>query len=353
MDQGCPKCGFDQIENDECPRCRVIVSKYRQYLETIGSGHRQIQPPAFAGKSAGGAGEWQEGDPAGFWIRAAAYTIDSFVFTAALLPFMMFVLPVGALLGQARERPEQTLFALNAAYNLTAFVAGMIYNIWMHGRWGQTLGKMATGVQVLRVDGSPIGYGVAFLRYLASLLSSVTLAVGFLMVGFRSDKRSLHDLIVRTRVIKVRRPEFEGRPAGFWMRFVALMLDGQLLVVPIAFFGVLAAIWVPVASARGRGSVMAWGAFIIVAFVFLWLLSIVYTIWMHGKWGQTLGKMAIGVKVTTTEGLAIGYGTAFLRWIGSVLSAIIFMVGYLIAGFRSDKRSLHDLIAGTRVVWIR
>jgi uncharacterized RDD family membrane protein YckC len=31
------------------------------------------------------------------------------------------------------------------------------------------------------------------------------------------------------------------------------------------------------------------------------------------------------------------------------LSAVLFGIGYLMAGLRSDKRALHDLIAGTRV----
>lgn len=34
----CPKCGYAQVETDECPRCRVIVSKYRAYLESLGKG---------------------------------------------------------------------------------------------------------------------------------------------------------------------------------------------------------------------------------------------------------------------------------------------------------------------------
>ena len=80
---------------------------------------------------------------------------------------------------------------------------------------------------------------------------------------------------------------------------------------------------------------------------------VAYSVWMHGKWGQTLGKMALGMKVVRVDGSPLGYGGAFLRWIGSLLSAIILGIGYIMAGLRTDKRALHDFIAGSRVTYIR
>jgi uncharacterized RDD family membrane protein YckC len=382
MDEVCPKCGFHEIVNDECRRCRVIVSKYRLYLESLGTRpSKAVTYPAAPEAPTGfieRGDEWQEGSPAGFWIRAAALFVDGLAFGAVLLPFVLFVVVPTMMAGGLRRPDPALFFAVNLGYQLVAFLVYTGYVAWMHGRWGQTLGKIATGVRVVRVDGGPIGYGRALARVLVtqivgtplqlgsmmtmsvplqlagSFLSIVILLTNYLMAAWRSDKRALHDIIAGTRVMKVRRAWLEGRPAGFWMRLTAMLLDWEVILFPFAFMaGILLAVAIPAVALRGdRGSPVVGALVFAVSLMFVALL-VAYSIWMHGKWGQTLGKMAIGVKVLTTEGAEIGYGTAFLRWIASVVSAIILMIGYLVAGFRRDKRSLHDLIAGTRVTWIR
>ena len=377
MDNVCPKCGYDRIENDECLRCRVVVSKYQSHLASLGKRPTPAVPTIPpAGETLEERGEWTEGTPGGFWIRAAASIVDSLALGAVLLPFVLFVVFPTLVAGGMRRADPALFLAVHAGYSVVVVLVNAGYLVWMHGRWGRTLGKIATGVRVIRVNGEPIGYGQAFVRMLVvqvpvifiqlgaqmthvitiqvgiMFLSFIWLGVTYLMAAFRSDKRGLHDLIAGTRVIKVRRAWLEGRPAGFWMRFVALFLDWEVLIIPAALFGILLAVAIPVIAVSGVQEPLAaaLGLTLVLCFV---VVLIVYSIWMHGKCGQTLGKMAIGVKVVTTQGQAIGYGTAFLRWISSVVSAIILLIGYFIAGFRSDKRSLHDLIAGTRVIWIR
>ncbi|MEK7363524.1 MAG: RDD family protein [candidate division NC10 bacterium] len=297
-------------------------------------------------------GDWPEGRPAGFWIRGAALVVDSLVLQAALLPFQLFiVLPTLLVGGIGRGANPARALAVNTGYYVVAMLVSFGYVVWMHGKWGQTLGKIATGVKVVRVGGERIGYGRAFGRFLGVFLSVITLGIGYLIAGFRSDKRALHDLVAGTRVMKVRRPWLEGKPAGFWMRYAALGIDWQLLALPLAVFGIIAAILIPLTMAMRNP--MAGAAVVLTLGLFLLAFMVAYSIWMHGKWGQTLGKMALGMKVARTDGSALGYGGAFLRWIGSVLSALILMIGYIMAGVRSDKRSLHDLIAGSRVTYIR
>ena len=377
MNEVCPKCGYDQIENDECLRCRVIVSKYQSYLASLGTRPTVVtrEPTDMAGVVEGRV-EWAEGSPAGFWVRGAALFVDGLAFAAALFPFLFLVVLPTMVAGRI-GRPDPALFlAVNMGYNLVALVVYTGYFIWMHGRWGQTLGKIATGVRVVRIDGEPIGYGRACIRVLipqlgtllqlgsvmmsasfqaaSTVLVVIVLLVDYLMAAFRRDKRALHDLLAGTRVIKVRRAWLEGRPAGFWMRLAALLLDWEIVVVPVVFFGgILMAVAIPTMVMRRQRDPTIMGAVVLALILTYLALLIAYSIWMHGRWGQTLGKMAIGVRVVTVQGEKIGYGTACLRWISSVFSAIILLVGYLIAGFRSDKRSLHDLIAGTRVVWVR
>ena len=64
----------------------------------------------------------------------------------------------------------------------------------------------------------------------------------------------------------------------------------------------------------------------------------------------TLGKMAVGVKVTDDSGARIGSGCATGRYFGKIVSALILLVGYMMAGWTEKKQVLHDMMAGTLVV---
>jgi uncharacterized RDD family membrane protein YckC len=63
--------------------------------------------------------------------------------------------------------------------------------------------------------------------------------------------------------------------------------------------------------------------------------------------------MALGLKVTTANGGPISVGLAAGRYFAKILSWITFCIGFIIAGFDSEKRALHDHICGTRVVYAR
>jgi len=66
--------------------------------------------------------------------------------------------------------------------------------------------------------------------------------------------------------------------------------------------------------------------------------------------GQTLGKMAAGIRVVTAEAEPLSVGRAALRTLMWALLALPAGLGFLTAFFRSDRRGLHDRLAGTRVV---
>ena len=197
----CPKCGYTEVPGDECPRCRVIVSKYQAYLRSLG----QV-PTARPRARSGPAESWVAtpwpaieavgGRPAGFWIRLLAALIDGIFFMV-----VAFVIGIaGGILWGREVMASRLMRASMTAFNL---VFGAGYYILSHWRWGQTIGKMVANIRVIATDGSPISLGTAVLRYLGYWLSSLPLLVGYLMVGLRSDKRALHDLIAKTRVVRL------------------------------------------------------------------------------------------------------------------------------------------------------
>lgn len=76
----------------------------------------------------------------------------------------------------------------------------------------------------------------------------------------------------------------------------------------------------------------------------------IYTIFFNGRYGATPGKMACKLRVVTADGQPIGYGRATGRFFAEILSGIICNIGYIIAAFDDQKRSLHDHICSTRVI---
>jgi uncharacterized RDD family membrane protein YckC len=127
--------------------------------------------------------------------------------------------------------------------------------------------------------------------------------------------------------------------AGIGKRFGAKFIDNLLVAL------ISGAIQAGVVAAYPQNSVM-----LIVAVVIRLALTFGYPIFFYGKWGQTLGKMAMKIKVVTPEGGPITYGKAAVRVLSEMLSGCILGIGYLMALWDDEKRALHDRLAGTRVV---
>jgi uncharacterized RDD family membrane protein YckC len=64
----------------------------------------------------------------------------------------------------------------------------------------------------------------------------------------------------------------------------------------------------------------------------------------------TLGKMALGIKVTDLSGDGVSFCRATGRHFGKIISALTFLTGYLMAGLTRKKQGLHDMVAGCLVV---
>ena len=135
------------------------------------------------------------------------------------------------------------------------------------------------------------------------------------------------------------------RPAGFWIRFVAIMIDGVVLIIAQGIlFG---AGWILWGGGLSAGTAVR-GA----TQLFSSLIGAAYTIVFHWMWGQTLGKMALQIRVVGMDGGPLSFGQAVGHYFASFLSALILGIGFIMAGVRSDKRALHDLLAGTRVEYL-
>jgi uncharacterized RDD family membrane protein YckC len=135
---------------------------------------------------------------------------------------------------------------------------------------------------------------------------------------------------------------------GFWPRFFAKMIDGILVGIVYFIFSVL--ISLAVASNAGRQSMPMVIATLISLFAVQLGLSTAYSIWFVGKYGATPGKMALSLTIVTGDGGKLSYGMATKRFFAEMLSAFTMYIGYLLALFDEEKRTLHDRICDTRVI---
>jgi uncharacterized RDD family membrane protein YckC len=148
--------------------------------------------------------------------------------------------------------------------------------------------------------------------------------------------------------------------AGFWIRFVAIIIDAVILVVIETIVNIPLRMVIGVGSvmgAAGVGSGIA-GLWAILAAQGLLLLinlaiGIAYEVYFLSSRGATPGKMVLGLKVIRSDGGPISPGVALARYFSRILSAFIFCIGYIMAGFDDQKRALHDRICDTRVIYVK
>ena len=103
-------------------------------------------------------------------------------------------------------RPEEFFGPMMGAIGMSWMVGialGSCYEAFFVNKMGATPGKMALGLKVVRPDGRPVDLGRAFGRYFAKMLSGLILFIGYIIAGFDSEKRALHDMICDTRVVRV------------------------------------------------------------------------------------------------------------------------------------------------------
>ena len=154
---------------------------------------------------------------AGFWIRVAAYLIDTVVLLVAqwavFAVFGVSAFGVNSLDAEAGDVFASTGGAI--AYLITT-IGAILYFVLMESSAKQgTLGKMAVGIIVTDTDGNRITWLRALGRYFAKILSGIILLIGYIMVAFTERKQGLHDMICSTLVVKGRPGEGSVDPTVF------------------------------------------------------------------------------------------------------------------------------------------
>jgi uncharacterized RDD family membrane protein YckC len=157
-------------------------------------------------------------------------------------------------------------------------------------------------------------------------------------------------------VTDVAEPEY----AGFWLRFGAWVIDYLILMVPYTVIslsmGLGAAMTTLLAKLESdqTAAIAAYAdAVQPITYVLLVIGFVYYAFFESSKWQATPGKMAVGIRVTDTEGRRISVARAAGRNAVRLVNAFTFlipMVFYITAAFTQRKQGVHDLLAGTYVL---
>ena len=127
--------------------------------------------------------------------------------------------------------------------------------------------------------------------------------------------------------------------AGFWIRVGAAIID---IIIMNIVGGVLGFLFGLAMESEPVG------------FLISFIVNVGYFAGFESSsWQATLGKRAVGVKVTGEQGERISFWRAVGRYLGKIVSTLILFIGFLMVGWTKRKQGLHDMMAGTLVVKAR
>jgi uncharacterized RDD family membrane protein YckC len=143
--------------------------------------------------------------------------------------------------------------------------------------------------------------------------------------------------------------------AGFWIRFVASVIDG--LIVGFSSAAVQAIFLPSLMRVRGPNPSLALGGATLAIAGLAYAVGVAIGASYEGlfvwRLGATPGKMVMGLRVVRPDGGPVSLGRAVGRYFAKLLSAVILCIGYIMAAFDKEKRALHDMLVDTRVIKTR
>ncbi|HRK27426.1 MAG TPA: RDD family protein [Chitinophagales bacterium] len=157
------------------------------------------------------------------------------------------------------------------------------------------------------------------------------------------------------------KPKPAPQYAGFWLRFVAFLIDN----IALGFF--MAIVVTPLlrllgydlsfdmeylnSEADSEEAMAALYDYLVMNMGIQFIVGWLYFAYMESSPNQaTLGKMALSLKVTDLDGNKLDFAKATMRYFGKIGSALTLYIGFLMAAFTQKKQALHDIIAGALVV---
>ncbi len=154
----------------------------------------------------------QEIEYAGFWVRLAAYCIDSAIVWAGLL-FVKLAMGIFSVSGGGML--EAHLLFRYSVRDIILYVFEVLYFILLTYGTGTTPGKRLLNLRVVNADLSSglTLVDVVYRETVGRFLCGLSVGIGYIMAGVDREKRGLHDMICDTRVVYAKKikvvPKYE------------------------------------------------------------------------------------------------------------------------------------------------
>ena len=139
-------------------------------------------------------------------------------------------------------------------------------------------------------------------------------------------------------------PPLQGHIFAVWSRLGAAIIDMIVLMIISFLFNLLLGVILGVAGLPQQTVMLTGNIF---GIVISWLY---YSIQESSEKQATLGKAAMGLKVTDLHGERVSFLRATGRYFAKILSAIFLLIGYIMILFTAKKQGLHDILASTLVL---
>lgn len=137
---------------------------------------------------------------------------------------------------------------------------------------------------------------------------------------------------------------------GFWIRFLATIIDTAVVMVVTALIGVVLKVPKGVISEMVFGDELYLSTHPLYSLLLI-IVGILYFVGLPATpWRGTVGKKVLGLEIVDTNGDTISIFRSIIRNIARIFSSLLLGLGYVIAAFHPKKRALHDLIANTYVI---
>jgi uncharacterized RDD family membrane protein YckC len=137
--------------------------------------------------------------------------------------------------------------------------------------------------------------------------------------------------------------------AGFWIRFVAYLIDG--IILGCARYAITIPLGLETFFRRGGPTGLS--VFFSIAQLVGSIMGIAYYTYFWTQHNATPGKMIFGLKVVRPDGGTISIGQSIGRYFCYILDTITIFIGFMMAGWDDEKRALHDRLCDTRVIRTR
>jgi uncharacterized RDD family membrane protein YckC len=302
--------------------------------------------------------------------RIAALAIDF------LLALGIFVLLYNGLLHYLDRIKSDLIF------DISQIVGGFFVFFWLTLAlqeilpWRATVGKLLLTLRVKSPDGNRSGFFRVLFRNLLKLLSVLTAGVGFLVLQFRKDRRTLHDVLSGTRVqgksasehAAERRKKEEKRADAEAKKLAKRKPEKPAAETSLKFLLVKRglAFLIDFLAASGL-AVFLYFRFLAFldkiksdlildisqyAMIYAAILFLYFVLFEASPLRATIGKMIFSVRVFRRDDRKLTFLRVLLRNLFKFLTVATAGAGYAVALFRKDRRTLHDLLSGTRAMCV-